>query len=582
MSHIWLKKMLKIKRLYSEPEEFDPITFSGGINLILGETTDSTDKTNGVGKSLAIEFLNYGLLKKHHDSRISLIPPESFSPDTFICLDFNLGSHSITTKRCVALNNCPTLIVDGREQKFENLDDALRYLSTLLIGTSTDESLPSFRSMLGPIIRDETSEFKSIVQCYDTNRRIPPDYTPHLYLLSINSEPYKDAKKLWLEIDKTTKAISKIKESIVTITGKNVSEAKADLNELSNQVQRIQGDIERLENIEGYEIIKQDILEIEQELDKERSKQAVLNTELSKIKLFQGDKYINENEVAELYNQFKEGLGEIIKKEIQDVVAFKKKIDNFQRNLIDGRRKSIDEQLKQTNSIISKLDKKYKEKLSVIDQDGFLKNLKQTFATYQKKSEEYSSLSSFTKKHSEFEQQKKETKRERNSAIYLLDTYVSEAQEDTLDSFEKTILDIHDYIAGNRMSSFEINISKKKEIVKFELRIYDDGSHSNEREKVFIYDLALLLNKKIASVHPGLLVHDNIFDVDQDTLIKSLNYLNTNISLLANKQYILTINSDKFKTEDKKLLKLDLEKFKKAAFTKNNRFLKTRYQELSK
>jgi uncharacterized protein YydD (DUF2326 family) len=60
---------------------------------------------------------------------------------------------------------------------------------------------------------------------------------------------------------------------------------------------------------------------------------------------------------------------------------------------------------------------------------------------------------------------------------------------------------------------------------RFVLRIDDDGSHSVEREKVFIYDIALLLNEYTKSRHPGLLVHDNIFDVDDDTLRKSLEFI---------------------------------------------------------
>ncbi|MGL4806899.1 MAG: hypothetical protein ACRC26_11195, partial [Bacteroidales bacterium] len=73
--------MLIIKKLYSQPEIFDPITFESGFNLILGETTEGNIKTNGVGKSMAVEFINYALLKRHGDSRVSLIPAESLSRD---------------------------------------------------------------------------------------------------------------------------------------------------------------------------------------------------------------------------------------------------------------------------------------------------------------------------------------------------------------------------------------------------------------------------------------------------------------------------------------------------------------------
>jgi hypothetical protein len=54
----------------------------------------------------------------------------------------------------------------------------------------------------------------------------------------------------------------------------------------------------------------------------------------SKIKLFRGDNYIDGQEVADLYNQFKDSLGDLIKRELDEVTAFKQKIDNFQRSIV--------------------------------------------------------------------------------------------------------------------------------------------------------------------------------------------------------------------------------------------------------
>jgi uncharacterized protein YydD (DUF2326 family) len=159
--------------------------------------------------------------------------------------------------------------------------------------------------------------------------------------------------------------------------------------------------------------------------------------------------------------------------------------------------------------------------------------------------------------------------------------YVVNNSQKVIDSFEKTILDMHDYVFGNRRSSFEIEVSKRKEILKFELRTDSDGSHSFNREKVFLYDFALLINPETSKHHPGVLVHDNIFDVDQDTLIRSINYIGENIDLLNGKQYILTINSDKFSSSDLELLNVNLNDYSRAAFTKEKRFLNMQYQELS-
>lgn len=573
--------MIKLKKLYSEPEVINPIVFSDGINLILGETTEGNVKTNGVGKSVAVEFINYGLLKRHEDSRVSLIPKETFPHSTLICLDFEINGKLITIKRSIENNKYPTLIADGKTRVCNDIEDATSYLSTLMFGSSNDESIPSFRAMLGPLIRDERSEFKSIIKCFDTDRNIPPDYTPHLFLLHIDPKPYKQAKALFAEIEKIGKAIAKAKENIVAITGKNVSEAKADLNELTSQVTRIHQEMERLQNIEGYEIVKGEIIRIEIELDTFRLRQAVIKTELSKIKLFRGDNYIDEREVAELYNQFKEGLGEFIKKKIEEVTAFKKRIDNFQQTLIDGRRKELEGSLSEIDKKIFRLDQLYREKLSVVDQQGALKNLRQTIAAYQKKVEDHASLSAFIKKYADYEREKKEKTNERDGLIYVLDSLVANSS-DVIESLEQTILKIHDDVAGNRLSSFDVEVTKKKEIMKFELRIHDDGSHSNEREKVFLYDIAMLTNVETGKRHPGLLIHDNIFDVDYDTLIKSLNYLSDNAKDFSQKQYILTLNSDKINDVDiNSRLRLDLEGLKRAAFTKTARFLKASYQELS-
>ena len=48
-----------IERLYTEPATIDPIVFTAGVNVILGESDVTSSKNNGVGKSLCIEFLNF-------------------------------------------------------------------------------------------------------------------------------------------------------------------------------------------------------------------------------------------------------------------------------------------------------------------------------------------------------------------------------------------------------------------------------------------------------------------------------------------------------------------------------------------
>lgn len=78
--------------------------------------------------------------------------------------------------------------------------------------------------------------------------------------------------------------------------------------------------------------------------------------------------------------------------------------------------------------------------------------------------------------------------------------------------------------------------------------------------KVFIYDMALLFNQYTRDRHPLFLVHDNIFDVDQDTLVQCLNYIYKQEEQYQDFQYILTLNRDKIENEEqRKLIQMDID-----------------------
>ncbi|EDA1758590.1 AAA family ATPase, partial [Salmonella enterica subsp. enterica serovar Newport] len=329
--------MLRINKLYSMPESFEPVSFYSGINLILGEKDDTSNKTNGVGKTLLIEFINFCLLKEFKSSRVSKIPHSDFSKDILICLDFNIGDINIISQRSIGKHNEPTLIINGKTIEFSGVDDALSHLSNLTFKNSKVFLHPSFRTMLGPLIRDERSEFKSIVECFDTKLHIPADYTPHLYLLGIDISPYKEAKILQREIDDLSTTKNKIKKDIEFLTGSKISSAKAEVNDLKSKVEHIKKAMDALDSDSSYEMIKDEVAELESSLEELRNKRTILKLELSRINSLVGDVYINDEEVIEVYNKFKVGLGDAIKKELDDVISFKKKIDHFQHTLLNTR-----------------------------------------------------------------------------------------------------------------------------------------------------------------------------------------------------------------------------------------------------
>lgn len=568
--------MLTIDRLYSEPKFFDDLVFKSGLNLILGEPSDDSKKTNGVGKSVSMDFLNFALLSQYSDSRIKKVPEEAFPLDAEVCIDLNILGKSVKIKRSREAHNKPTIIHDGKLLSFDKLDDAQAFLSSLVFEGVREEH-PSFRSMLGIFIRDERSEFKSIINGYDTKKRIADDYGPHLYLLGASLEKYKRIKNLQDEITLTDSQITKLKADVQLLRQKKIEDARSDLNELDAEVTAIEESIENLENSVAYDVLEEEMSALDALISELRRRSAVIVENLTKLEPIESEPVdISEEELREFYNGLKVGLGDLVSRDFGQLQDFKQRIYRFQNEVISGRRADLENELKEVRNSLRVQDREYQKRLKLLDQTGALQTLKQTFATYQEKSDQLSDLRSFITGYDAAISQKREQQLEKDIELQRLQSSIDDA-ETIKDSFERTILDMHGYVMGNRQASFKYITTSKKQVVEISLRIDSDGSHSVEREKTFIYDFSLLQNEYTSKRHFGLLVHDNIFDVDSDTLRRNLNYIAGHMHEFRG-QYILTLNSDRASSDAPEEMTA-LQSAVRARFTKANRFLKVSYQE---
>lgn len=573
--------MIKINRLYSEPEIFTPISFDFGINIIMGEKSEKTNKKIGVGKSVCIEFINFCLLKKISDSRLNLIPKKYTEIiDSQIKLDFDFNNKKVIISRSISKPEQVSIQIESEHIHFDKLDDASEYLGNLYFEKyPANTKRLSFRNLLQPIIRDERSEFKDLIQCFDTIKRVPSDYSPHLFFLNLGLEKYTELKKLNKEIDVKNTVFKETKKFVTNNNEIKIQDAKAHLNELESEVGKVNKAIENLKTNESFELIQEDLVKLESKLADLRTKQQAIKFEIKQIDSFPKPESINENEIQIIFNQFKQGLGDLVEKSLDDLKEFKNKIDGFRNSIVSERLTSLKSELSQINSIVRKLDEEYSEKISLLDNGEVLKDLKTSIRVFNEKNRELNNLSSLIQKYDHSERDKKKLEIEKALLISNLEEELYKNQQ-TLKSFKDSILNIHEKIMGNREAHFEIKTTKNKSIVDFIMRIDDDGSHSTERMKVCIYDYSLMLNEYTRKNHPGFLIHDNIFE-DDDSIEKSLNFLfELNIKAPNEFQYIVTLNSDLIESASKngKLI-FNITDIKRVAFTKVNRFLGIKYNE---
>jgi len=572
---------IKLIKLYSSPEIFKPIEFQDGVNLIMGEKVEGAvikkgKKTNGVGKSLCVEFINFCLLKSAAGSRVLKIPLDKFSDDTQIMLDLEINGKPLVIIRTKDKPENPIILIDGKETLFSNLEDAINYLGTLLFSEEKKDVGMSFREFIGPFTREEGSEFKDIMVCYESlpGRVLPLAIKPNAFLFGIDVLLINEIQDKFKQIDKISGYKSELRKKLTDNNTRKISDVKATLNSLNDDLKKIDKALESFKSNEAYSVQQDDLTKIQVEIDDLRSKQSALKYQLRRIKTLPTPEHIKESDMEIIYNQFKSGLGDMVAKSLNEVLVFKKKIDEFQNRLFNEKIKTLNEELDNTTKKLKILEENKIKLVQLIDQKGVLKDIKTSFAIFHQKKEEHSNISVNYTNYERAERELKDLELEKDIYFQKLDALIFDAKK-VIDNFNETILSIHEYIMESNEASFDIktiSTGKNKQVLKFEMRIDDDGSHSVDRTKVFIYDLSLLLNDYTTKRHPHLLIHDNIFDVDQDSLVKSLNYLAKQES--QDFQYILTLNRDKIENEEKeKILDLKIEDHRIANFTKKDRFL---------
>ncbi|WP_159746131.1 MULTISPECIES: DUF2326 domain-containing protein [Chryseobacterium] len=548
----------------------------------MGEEAESTNKKIGVGKSICIEFINFCLLKRISDSRLNLIPKKySDITESQIKLDLDFNDKKITISRSIKNQEEITIFVNGEEKIFDRLDDASDYLGSLYF-----ELFPanlkrlSFRNLLQPIIRDERSEFKDLIQSHDTKKRIPSDFGPHLFYLSLGLEKYSEIKTLNDELQKRKVYFTEIKKLVTQNDELKIQDAKAHLNELESEVLKVNKSIEGLKNNESFELLQEDLVKLESKLAELRTRQQAIKYEIKQIDSLPKPENINENEISIIFNQFKQGLGDLVEKSLDDLKEFKNKIDGFRSSIVNDRLTALKKELTQLNEVVRKLDNDYSQKISLIDKGEVLRDLKTSIKIFNDKNSELSNLRSLIERYDTAERDKKLLEAEKTVLISDFDEELYQKSK-IIKSFRETILEIHEKIMGNREAHFDIKTTKNKSVVEFVMRTDDDGSHSTERMKVFIYDISLMLNEYTKQYHPGFLIHDNIFE-DDDSIEKSLNFLYGYNENSPNEfQYIVTLNSDliELASQNGKLL-FNVNNVKRASFTKENRFLGLKYNEM--
>lgn len=579
---------MRLHKLSSEPEAFTPITFHAGINLILGEKVNDGSaqdrKVNAVGKSLSVEFLHFALGRDFTSSRLSRIPDDTLPPDTVVILDFSINEHVLQVRRSLQRPDQPIVFHQGASQTFATMTDALHFLEALLYAGMPADTGPSLRALLSVLMRDERSEFVSILSVLPAEVKASPDVTPHLFLMGLDTARYQALAQAAKALEEQAKLVSALTRDVTENGRRKTKEVAAELNQERVEVAAIEEGLKQLQAEPAYADLEKQINSLEGELAELRAKRKAVAYQLNRILEMPQPEFVDDTDIAIVYNRVKAGLGDLVTKSLEQAKAFKQQIESFQRALLQDESARLKEAHSSLTGRITQLADEHSALMRQLDHRGALQELRVGLTQAVAKQERYTRRSLMLEQLTTEKDKQADLKLERDQALASLRIALKQAKS-RQDEIGATINAIHARVMGSSHSSFSIELSDKarKHPIDVDLEIQDDGSHSVGRTKIFIYDAALLFASCTQDRHPGFLLHDNLFDVDQDTLVQCLNYLQEQQDAGADFQYVLTLNREKIEAEERQhLLKLDVTKLCVASLTRSMPFLRKRYQELRK
>ncbi len=568
-----------IRGIRCDKSTFKEIKFKKGFNIILADRTiesSKKDSRNGLGKTMLIEVMDFCLGSKYKKG--NPLKQEELNDWTFT-LDLTLNDNNISVSRNTSDNQKIYIEGDFSSWNVDIKSDLIgSYIKVedwnIILGQAMfdlepsmiqEKYSPTFRSLISYHIRSSRRLADSPFLQYSRQQEWDIQVN-NAYLLGLNWKYAKEFQSLRDHkniIDNLKKAS---KEGLISGYIGSIGEMEAEIVGLSEKIEKFRSDLGSFKVHPQYEDIEKEANELTKrihELVNERisNKQLI---EAYKKSVFE-EKDITNEKVEEIYKEAGLIFPDQLKKRLDELLGFHKKIVINRRSYLETEIKKFQWRIEEGTELISSLSMKKADLLKILEKHGAL--------------EEYNLLQINLMK---FEQEKIELE-ERISNLRKFEKGISEIKIKKQELLQKARRD-HDERKSivevairlfNSNSDFLysepglLSIDITESGFKYNVDIKRAGSHGIDKMKIFCYDIMINQLETKKGHKPGFLIHDStLFDgVDERQVAKALE-LAEQESIDKGFQYICTLNSDGIPKKDlDEQFMIRLREYTRARFT---------------
>ncbi|MDD2265853.1 DUF2326 domain-containing protein [Sulfuricurvum sp.] len=516
---------MRLIQLSSSDPRFKAITFTPGLNIIVGEkvlTDDKKKTSNGIGKSLSLICIDFLLGKGSQSKEIKKLKEVLEKEKIILTLNFEHNGVFYEVSRShnkIWLNDV----------EYKKDGDYTDFLNTLV-------KEDTFRNIFCRFFRTDKKSYQDAIS--QVSQEAPYSNNKiNAYLLGLNLSYLEKKKELKVKNDRLKVLIKELNAIEKTIN-------KEKEFELGERLQKIEKDLENFEIAEDFNDLKKEADSLTAELQKVRNLIAFNNREIRNKKNIisvNQQTNIDIDKLTSMYEEAKFFLGE-------DVLAHIQAVKGFHETLFSNRRtKAINDIAVHEKEVIAlesqsvAIDLRRSEIFKYLENKGALEEyhslnkekdkIKLTLEEIQRNQK---TLKAFKKEQADIKIEIDQFKRD---LIELEDKI-----KDRIEFLGKSFREISEEHYDDKPGLLEIKINedfKTEKLYNIEANIKGDGSDGINEMKIFIYDMLIY---KLNPTLICLVGHDNrLFDmVDERQIAKAFHYVSNNLS-----QYICSISDTK-------------------------------------
>lgn len=508
---------MKLLQITSDNPKFSTIKFKDGLNLIVGTKIDKDKKetSNGVGKTMSIQLINY-LLAGQNKLLDQVL--QDLTTSVTLQLEIKDEIHQIS-------RNGKIISLDEQELKLKDLKEFLN--------KSVDNDRFSFRDLF---VRFNRQSYEKATAQISTEEAFKNNAI-NAWLLGLDISYIDKKKELYNKQQALKQIIAYLKELQETVNKEEIYETKEEL-------EKIEKDIENFEIAEDYYQIKEKADELTLLLRDSENRLSMLKRDLNlREELIRVNKQedVDISRVERIYNEAKFFLDDKVIKHLEAVKEFHNTLFENRKKKAKEEIETLTKEIKIEKQQIESLDKERSKLLQYLESKGALEEYNKLLRYRDELKKKLQDLEAKEKEKERYEEEKQQLKLEIDKFELEL-IKESKKMKSQFESLAAKFRDISNKFY-EKPGYLDIDINpamKAKYVYKIDPKIQADESSGIGMMKIFIYDMLIYdLNPDLI----GFSSHDNIlYDVvDERQIATALDYAKENV-----RQYICSISDTKF------------------------------------